>query len=146
MTKTTDKDTDKKTTAKKTTAKKPARTKTVANKSTKSSSTAKTSAAPKSTKRSQGKATTVDGSDKPKKRAAAPRKKPPQDAVGGEAKPTPRSRKAPVRSKQVEVTVAADPQAIAEAAYHLYLLRGGDHGQDVDDWLEAERRLTGTHA
>jgi hypothetical protein len=30
---------------------------------------------------------------------------------------------------------------IAEAAYHRYLERGGDHGQDFDDWLEAERAL-----
>jgi hypothetical protein len=30
---------------------------------------------------------------------------------------------------------------IAEAAYHRYLERGGGHGQDFEDWLEAERRL-----
>jgi len=30
---------------------------------------------------------------------------------------------------------------IAEAAYHRYLQRGGNHGQDFDDWVEAERRL-----
>jgi hypothetical protein len=30
---------------------------------------------------------------------------------------------------------------IAEAAYHRYLQRGGGHGQDFDDWLEAERGL-----
>jgi hypothetical protein len=32
---------------------------------------------------------------------------------------------------------------IAEAAYHRYLQRGGNHGQDWDDWLEAERSLRG---
>lgn len=26
-------------------------------------------------------------------------------------------------------------------AYHRYLERGGGHGQDYDDWLEAEREL-----
>ena len=31
--------------------------------------------------------------------------------------------------------------AIAELAHRLYLERGGAHGHDVDDWLEAERRL-----
>lgn len=30
---------------------------------------------------------------------------------------------------------------IAEAAYERYLQRGGNHGQDWDDWLEAERSL-----
>ena len=27
-------------------------------------------------------------------------------------------------------------------AYEVYLERGGDHGQDLDDWLQAERELT----
>jgi len=26
-------------------------------------------------------------------------------------------------------------------AYHRYLSRGGSHGQDFNDWLEAEREL-----
>lgn len=30
---------------------------------------------------------------------------------------------------------------IARAAYERYLSRGGDHGRDFDDWLEAEQRL-----
>ncbi len=30
---------------------------------------------------------------------------------------------------------------IAEAAYHRYLRRGAADGQDVDDWVEAEREL-----
>lgn len=42
-----------------------------------------------------------------------------------EAKPTP-----------VEISQAA----IAEAAYYLWLERGGDH---LSNWLEAERRLKG---
>ena len=33
------------------------------------------------------------------------------------------------------------PQEIAEAAYRRYLERGGEHGRDFDDWLEAERSL-----
>jgi Protein of unknown function (DUF2934) len=28
-------------------------------------------------------------------------------------------------------------------AYHRYLERGGGHGRDYDDWLEAERELKG---
>ena len=30
-------------------------------------------------------------------------------------------------------------QRIAETAYELYEKRGQSHGQDLDDWLEAER-------
>jgi hypothetical protein len=30
---------------------------------------------------------------------------------------------------------------IARAAYERYLSRGGDHGRDFEDWLEAEREL-----
>jgi hypothetical protein len=32
-------------------------------------------------------------------------------------------------------------EQIAEEAYHRYLGRGGEHGSDFEDWLEAERRL-----
>lgn len=34
-----------------------------------------------------------------------------------------------------------DPNEIAAEAYAIYLSRGGDHGRDQDDWLEAERRI-----
>jgi Protein of unknown function (DUF2934) len=34
------------------------------------------------------------------------------------------------------------PEEIAAEAYAIYLARGGADGQDQDDWLEAERRLT----
>jgi Protein of unknown function (DUF2934) len=30
---------------------------------------------------------------------------------------------------------------IARRAYELYEQRGGEHGHDVDDWLQAEREL-----
>jgi len=32
-------------------------------------------------------------------------------------------------------------EEIADAAYRRYLNRGGEHGRDFDDWLEAEREL-----
>jgi hypothetical protein len=40
-------------------------------------------------------------------------------------------------------TQAAPPShdEIAEAAYQRYLQRGGGHGMDFEDWLEAERAL-----
>jgi hypothetical protein len=30
---------------------------------------------------------------------------------------------------------------VAKRAYDLYLSRGGGHGADFDDWIEAERQL-----
>jgi len=33
---------------------------------------------------------------------------------------------------------------IAERAYELYLARGGEHGNDWEDWLTAEREITGS--
>ena len=33
---------------------------------------------------------------------------------------------------------------VARRAHELYLLRGGEHGHDVDDWLQAERELRDT--
>ena len=31
--------------------------------------------------------------------------------------------------------------AVAKRAYEIYERRGGQHGADLDDWLEAERQL-----
>ncbi len=31
---------------------------------------------------------------------------------------------------------------VARKAYELFEQRGGEHGHDVDDWLEAERLVT----
>jgi hypothetical protein len=36
-------------------------------------------------------------------------------------------------------------QQIAQRAYELYLARGGEHGRDADDWLQAERELRMGH-
>jgi hypothetical protein len=40
-------------------------------------------------------------------------------------------------------TIAGGPTAeeIAAEAYAIYEARGGEHGRDQNDWLEAERRL-----
>ena len=35
------------------------------------------------------------------------------------------------------------PEEIAVEAYGIYRERGGEHGRELDDWLEAERRLSG---
>ncbi len=34
------------------------------------------------------------------------------------------------------------PEQIAQRAYELYLERGGEDGDDLADWLAAERELT----
>jgi Protein of unknown function (DUF2934) len=34
-----------------------------------------------------------------------------------------------------------DQGAVARRAYEIYQQRGGNHGADLDDWLEAERQL-----
>ena len=38
-------------------------------------------------------------------------------------------------------TIAPTREDIARRAFELYLDRGGEHGQDADDWLRAEREL-----
>jgi DUF2934 family protein len=35
-----------------------------------------------------------------------------------------------------------DRERVAQRAYELYLARGGADGQDLDDWLYAERELS----
>jgi hypothetical protein len=40
-----------------------------------------------------------------------------------------------------EASAAPSHEEIAEAAYHRYLQRGGGHGRDYEDWLEAESTL-----
>jgi hypothetical protein len=50
--------------------------------------------------------------------------------------PTPVSPEAPIG--------AADAgDKVSRRAYDLYLARGGEHGRDLDDWMQAERELAG---
>lgn len=67
-------------------------------------------------------------------------------------KPTTKSSPTRVRSKSAGERAEQMPQptpestpddSIADLAHRLFLERGGAHGRDVDDWLEAERRLRG---
>lgn len=48
------------------------------------------------------------------------------------------------KNDQPNETPAAQPtdEEIAVRAYHIYLERGGDEGDPLDDWLQAERELT----
>jgi len=36
---------------------------------------------------------------------------------------------------------AHSQEAVAWRAYEIYMARGGAHGNDLDDWLQAEREL-----
>jgi hypothetical protein len=57
----------------------------------------------------------------------------------------PKQKKQPkaVRLEPVEKPVAVYPtqSEIARRAYEIYLARGGSHGCDLEDWLQAEREL-----
>jgi hypothetical protein len=95
-----------------------------------------------------------------KPRAAAPRRRTPRKAVpSAEAPPVDLARVSTTQPIAVasDMSVPATPEGngdagrttvalpshdeIAEAAYHRYLQRGGGHGMDFEDWLEAERTL-----
>ena len=39
--------------------------------------------------------------------------------------------------------IAAADESVAQRAYRRFEERGGGHGRDLDDWLEAERELAG---
>ena len=39
--------------------------------------------------------------------------------------------------------LVGDREQLSQRAYERYLARGGEHGQDLDDWLAAERELPG---
>jgi hypothetical protein len=44
---------------------------------------------------------------------------------------------------KIGVNAAAGPadEEVARRAYELYLARGGEHGFDMDDWIQAESEL-----
>jgi Protein of unknown function (DUF2934) len=37
-------------------------------------------------------------------------------------------------------------EGIASRAYEIYVQRGGENGQDVEDWLKAEKEISGKTA
>jgi len=46
------------------------------------------------------------------------------------------------RSKTI-ASAGASINEIAHRAFEYYAARGGEHGHDLEDWLRAERDLTG---
>jgi hypothetical protein len=71
----------------------------------------------------------------PKKSADAPA------SLGPSPSRSPRARAADTARGGSTSTIEPSHNDIAEAAYQRYLSRGGAHGQDVNDWMEAEREL-----
>jgi hypothetical protein len=70
------------------------------------------------------------------------------------AAPKPRARRTrapeaaqpePLDTERQSTSMASEPseEDIRMRAYHRYLERGGGHGMDFEDWLEAERDLKG---
>ena len=58
------------------------------------------------------------------------------------ARKTTTAKKAPAkRSKKVKVTVVPSEAEIRERAYFIYLENGGESGQEVENWLQAEKEL-----
>ena len=47
--------------------------------------------------------------------------------------------------KQPQLAVAPSVEEIRQRAYEIHLERGGVHGWDQDDWLQAERDLGKKH-
>jgi hypothetical protein len=45
------------------------------------------------------------------------------------------------KTTRADVAPTVNGEAIARRAFELYCARGGQHGQDVQDWLAAEREL-----
>lgn len=48
---------------------------------------------------------------------------------------------AQVRRSNASEDGTSDQDRIARRAYERFQMRGGEHGRDQDDWLEAEREL-----
>jgi hypothetical protein len=47
-------------------------------------------------------------------------------------------------AKEVAMFGRREPsgEEVARRAHELYLLRGGEHGKDVEDWVRAEKELS----
>jgi Protein of unknown function (DUF2934) len=78
----------------------------------------------------------------PRGRKAAERRPVAQEAVTPEAPPSTADDYKRVAAA-VEATRhgGATREEIARRAYELYVARGGTHGYDIEDWLQAEREL-----
>ena len=63
------------------------------------------------------------------------------DSLSVPPRRTTKTRRTTAAEKEPRLLREPTFEEIAEAAYHRYLRRGGDHGADFEDWIEAEREL-----
>jgi len=54
---------------------------------------------------------------------------------------SPKQKSSPARGKALRSTSHPTHDEIEFRAYQIYLERGGRDGRDVEDWLQAERKL-----
>ena len=57
------------------------------------------------------------------------------------AQPSPTRAVRLLEKQLAQVSLTAED--IAQRAYTLYIARGSEDGHDIEDWLEAERQLSG---
>jgi hypothetical protein len=50
-----------------------------------------------------------------------------------------------IRTAAQERASAPSEDEIRQRAFEIHVTRGGTHGSDVDDWLQAERELNGKY-
>ena len=55
---------------------------------------------------------------------------------------TDRTQRKKAAQEKEELLDSTREQEIRNRAYEIYLQRGGQSGDEVDDWLQAERELT----
>ena len=60
-----------------------------------------------------------------------------------EATPDPSTNQIDAPDPGTDASSNGHADRIAERAYELYLARGGAHGNDWEDWLTAEREISG---
>ena len=53
---------------------------------------------------------------------------------------TAKASKTKARNEDPVLTISVE-ERIRRRAYELYVVRGGEHGHDIDDWLQAETEL-----
>ncbi len=81
---------------------------------------------------------TADGGKITQKPKAAPRRK---VSSGTTIKPKKDRVTAPTRAESQHRYFEVLGSQIADRAYELYVQRGQEHGNDIEDWLEAERQI-----
>jgi hypothetical protein len=80
-------------------------------------------------------------STRPAKKSEAPKPGAPPDEKARRAPSTRAASREAVEAREAAVDHTPEEDAIARRAYEIYESRGGDHGGDLDDWLQAEREV-----